>query len=239
MEEPGWGLWLDSRTCTESTLLEASESTLLEAACCTYQCSLSSLPLKVPWALLPEPLVTYVLSPSSFQKRPCRLKGTLRFSRPLHSLRLLLFVVPLRRLRLRRHLSKVTQGSHGLCLPLAHLLSTPTAARKPWEPWGGEEGSCRVRSKGGFPSSPLTPQPVARPPAASQGHTPAGRAIQGISSPPGTPPSRASLFLCSPNSPESGASSIGIARSQEQGENEAPGPQGGLGTGVLAGWRRG
>ena len=116
---------------------------------------------------------------------------------------------------------------------------TPTAARKPWEPWGGEEGSCRVRSKGGFPSSPLTPQPVARPPAASQGHTPAGRAIQGISSPPGTPPSRASLFLCSPNSPESGASSIGIARSQEQGENEAPGPQGGLGTGVLAGWRRG
>lgn len=146
------------------------------------------------------------------------------------------------RLRLRRDLAKVTQGSHGLCLPLAHLLSTPTAARKPWEPWGGEEGSCRVRSKGGFPSSPtspLTPQPVARPPTTSQGHTPAGRARQGTSSLPVTPPSSASHFLCSPNSPESAASCIGIASSQEQGAHETPGPQGGLEMGVSAGRRRG
>lgn len=120
----------------------------------------------MPWPLLPEPLLTYVLHPSSSQKRPCRLEGTSRFSRPLRSPQLLLLVVPLGRLRPRRDLSKVTKGSHGLCLPLAHLLSKPTAARKLWEPWGGEEGSCRVRSKGGFPSSPtspLTPQPVAPP----------------------------------------------------------------------------
>lgn len=196
----------------------------------------------MPWPLFPEPLVTYVLRPSLSQKRPCRLKGTSGFSRPLHFLQLLLLVVPLVRLRLRRDLSKVTQGSHGLCLPLAHLLSTPTAARKPWEPWGGEEGSCRVRSKGGFPSSPtspLTPQPVARPPTTSQGHTPAGRARQGISSLPVTPPSSASRLLCSPNSPESGASCIGIASSQEQGAHETPGSQGGLEMGVSAGRRRG